>query len=310
MKKKYLVLILIILIPLVFTGCPDQKEDKNQKQSEKPQAEEQKKNPEKLKKLQDDIEAMISMLSGIPVIELKKQEQEQGKEQQSQGGQGQGGQSEDSEQGGGQQSQQGGQSSQQGQGSGQQSSQQNKSQIKSLLQKEMPVNWEQAMKDVQKIHIEWNDYVSEAAKNGVSKSNIDNFENTLNKFTNLILNKKKDEASIYANSLLFSLINFWSYYKLDYPIDVLRLKCLIRNVILYSAVSKWDKVMENFNLSKALIQTLRAASEKEQQEKVNKVDFAIMDLEKAVKINDYPLIRLKGKLVIDNLSDMEKKKEE
>jgi len=298
MKKNKFTLLTIILFMLILSGCMGQEEQQPQQQTQKPANQEKEKDSTKLKKIQDDVEAMIAMLSGIPVIELKKSE-----EQDSQGGGEQSGQSQD---------QQGGQSgTQQSQGSGQQQgNQQNKPEKKSILINEIQVNWVQALKDVQKIHIEWSDYIAQAAKDGVSKNNIDSFDNTLNQFTNLIIMKKKEEAVIYANNLTLSLINFWGYYKIDFPIDVLKIKYFIRNVIFYSAVNKWDKVIENYNLAKTLFQTLRATSEKEQQEKINKIDFAIQELEKVIKMNDYPLIRLKGKIAIDNLKEMEKKKEE
>jgi len=291
----------LICLSILLSGCMDQKQTQ-QSEQKKPQEEEQKKDSTKLKKIQDDIEAMIAMFSGIPVIELKKQEE-----------QGQGGQQEQSSQSGGQSQQSEGiTGSQQGQGttSQQQGTQQSKTEKKSILQKEAPVNWEQALKDVEKIHIEWNDYIAQAAKDGVSKNIIDSFDNVLNQFTTLIIMKKKEEAMISANNLAFSIINFWGYYKTDVPPDILKLKYFIRNVIFYSAVSKWDKVLENFNAGKSLFQTIRATSKKEQLEKVNKIDFAIQELERVIKIKDYPLVRLKGKLLIDNLKEMEKKEGE
>jgi len=305
MKKpinKFAVVALIVIL-FLLSGCMEQKQNQQSGQ-QKPQAEEQKKDSTKLKKMQDDVEAMIAMFSGIPMIELKKQEEE-GQGQQSSG---QSGQSDQQSQ----QSSGGTSGSQQGQGTTgqQQGTQQSKTEGKSILQKEMPVSWEQALKDVEKIHIEWNDYIAQAAKDGVSKNNIDSFDNTLNKFTNLIIMKNKEEALISANSLTYSLINFWAYYKSDVPPDVLKLKYFVRNVIFYSAVNKWDKVIENFNAGKSLFQAIRATSEKEQQEKVNKIDFSIQELEKVIKIKDYPLIRLKGKLLIDNLKEMEKKEGE
>ncbi|MGE5328316.1 MAG: hypothetical protein ACM3KR_02265 [Deltaproteobacteria bacterium] len=314
MKKKNFIFLIVIIITVMFSGCPDQEQKQQQGDTQKSSNEgqsneEQKKDSTKLKKIDGDVQKMLAMFSGIPEEKLQKEEG-QGQQQESQGSDQQGGQSGQSE---GNQSEQGSQTgSQQSQSSGQQQEAQtnNKQKEKSILVTQEPIKWEQALMDVQKIHMQWNDYMPQAAKDGVSKNNIDIFDNTLNQLTNLIIMKKKEEAVISANNLAFSLINFWVYYKVDFPIDVLKLKYHIRNIIFFSAVNKWDIVSQNYNLTKSLFQTLRATSEKEQQEKINKIDFSLLDLEKVIKMKDYPLIRLKGKLVLDNLSELEKKNEE
>lgn len=316
MKKSVnkLLLVITILIPLLFCGCPDE-EQQQQQQPSKTQSEQEDKDSTKLKKIQDDIEAIIEKLSGIPQQELKKQEEEEQKAVQ-EGGGGEEGQSNQGQQGNqnSQNGQQGGQEMQGGQQQGGEASQgmdqQQGAQQKSLIQKQKPVEWETVFKDTQKLHVEWNEYIAQAAKDGVPKNSIDSFGNTLIQFTNFIIMKKKEEAVINANNLLFSLINFWSHYDSKIPPDVMKLKYFIRNVIFYSAVNKWDKVNENINAGKTLFQTLRATADKEQQEKINKIDFSIQEIEKVIKMHDYPLIRLKGKIVTDNLKELEKKDEE
>lgn len=274
----------IIAFALLFYGCSGS----DQQQQPKQQAgEENQKKPDKLKEIEGNVEAMIGMLSGVPNEPAKNQQQ---------GGQ-QDGQQDGQQQGGGQQG------SQQ-QGGGQQQGTQPEQ--KALLEPKPDVNWEQALKDVEKIHTQWNDYVSQAAKDGVPKNNIDGFSNTLNDLTNQIGSKNRTGALLAANNLNLHLSNFWTIYDSKVPPDLKRLKHYLRNTIYYSDLLEWNKVEESMNIAKNLFQTIRATASKEKQDPINKIDFSIQELEKVVKQKNPPLIKLKGKLALDNLMEMEK----
>lgn len=268
-------LLLVFLFVCILAGCT------NSGQQQPPQGQgagKEEKKPDKLKEIEANVDAMIGMLSGVE-NEPAKQQQQQKEQQQQQ---------------------------QQQQGGGQQNAQIGKPEDKGLLEPKPEVNWPVALKDVEKIHVQWNDYISQAAKDGVSKNNIDGFSNSLNEFTNEISLKNRTAALLAANSLNLHLSNFWMVYDSEVPPDLKRLKYYIRNVIYYSDMSEWVKTEENMNRSKNIFQSIRTTASKEKQEQINKIDFAIQELEKVVKQRNAPLIKLKGKLAVDNLVDFEK----
>ena len=265
-KFRLFIIFLIICITIVSSGCSSSNQQQGQSQ---PQPQENEKKPDKLKEIEGNVEAMIGMLSGVP-NEPAKAQQESG---QSQGGQ---------------------------QSGGQQPAE------KGLLEPKTKVNWEQALKDVEKIHTQWNDYISISAKDGVPKNSIDAFSNSLNELTNQIGAKNGTGALLAANNLNFYLASFWMVYDSKVPPDLKRLKYHLRNTIYYADLIKWIKVEENLNVGKSLFESIKTTAPEEKQEAVNKLDFSVQELEKVVKAKNPPLIKLKGKLTIDNLQELEK----
>lgn len=277
------------MISFTFYGCGSG----NQQQQNQPQPQKEEKKPDKLKKIEEDVEAMVGMLGGVPTGSEEGGQQKQG--QNEQGGQqnapdkAQGGQSQDGQQ--------------------KQGEKQPVKQEKPLLESKPQVNWEEAFKNVEEIHKEWNDYIAEAAKNGVSKSNIDGFSNNLDDLTGYISVKDRVPALLAANSLTLYIANFWMSYDGKVPPDVKRLKHYVRNIIYYSYIPDWPSAEKNMNISKNLFQSIRTVSDKEKQDLINKVDYSIQELDRVVKRKNPSLIKIKGKLVADNIIDLEKQME-
>ena len=273
------------MFSFIINGCSSNNQQQGQEQQS---SQENKKDSDKLKKIETNVESMIAMLSGIP----NKPEEEQEEEQE--GGQQQGSQQ---------------QSQQTGQQGNQQSNQQATQQPKGLLQPKPEVNWEEALKSVEKTHTQWNDYAAQAAKDGISKNNIDAFSTALNELTNHIGAKDRAQSMLASNILYLHLTNFWTLYDSKIPPDLKKLKYYIRNVMYYSDMSEWPKAESNFNLCGNLFESIRATTVKDQQEAINKVDFSIQELKRVVMHKNAPLIKLKGKLALDNILSLEKELE-
>lgn len=278
-KKSNIILIAVTMaFSVAFYGCSGGGQTQPPAQQQSGQSE---KNPEQLSKLESEVDSMIGMLSGVPNEPEKKLEQKIQSEQQKK-----------SQQSGGQQ--QGGQQ------------QENQAGPKALLQPKPEVSWEQALINAEKIHTQWNDYVAKAAKDGVSKSNIDGFSTMLNQLTVEIGSKNRTAAILAANNMSLQLANFWMLYDSKVPPDLKRLKHYVRNTIYYSDLLEWTKVDSSMNYSKDIFQGIRTTANKDKQDMINKVDFSIQELERVVKGKNPPLIKLKAKLVLDNLDALEK----
>ncbi len=299
---KALLLITLICV-LVSAGCSNT----NQQQVPQQQsAGQEKKNPDKLREIETNVEAMIGMLSGVPQQPVEPRpdigrqteggQQDQGS-QQTKGGE---------EQSGANNQEGSEQDQQKAQMGGQLGGLEGQT---ALLEPKPLVNWPAAMNDAEKIHIQWNEYISQAAKDGISKNNIDGFSGILNNLTSHIGSKNRAQALLEANNLNLQLANFWMMYDTKVPPDLKRIKHYTRNVIFYADLEAWDKAESNLDSCKDLFQGIRTTASKEQQDLINKIDFSIQEMEKVVKRRSGSLVKLKGKLAVDNITELEKNME-
>jgi hypothetical protein len=336
-KKIFFSCILISLIVLL-SGCPGGEDNKKESGDKKGQGS-QSKNSEALRMMEKDVDDIISMFSSISnepgkgmQSQKTKQQGQQGQQQgsQQQGSQQQGGQQQSGQQGQGQGGQQGGQKGgsqggqqqgqnqqqggqqQGGQQQGQQHGQAGKQKGKGPLELEPEVDWDQAIKSVEKIHTDWNDYTAQAIKDGVGKNDIDGFSNALNELTDHVESRARSQSVLAANKLSYYIAGFWAVYNSDVPPDLKRIKYYLRNVIFYSDMKEWQKTRENLDMAESTFKMLRTSLEKDKSEEVNKIQFSLSELSKVVKDQNYPLVKMKGKLAVDNIisleKDMEKKK--
>lgn len=303
----FLVLILITLL----ASCSD-REGKEQSGG-KQLSEEQQKRSDKLKEIEKNVESLISMLSGIPEEELERlQEKQEMITQTSQGQQGeQQGKQQEGQQSGEQEqdTQQGDQQKQKGkeqnkQQGGQQTLQE---QQRGVLQPKPPVNWQEALSIVEKLHTLLNEFVTDASKAGITSNDIEGFSKVLNTLTNQIKSKNRVEATLIGNDLYFYISNFWTSYNPGVLPDLKRLKHYLQSVIFYSETLDWIKT--NYFMDKSInqLQSLaRASIDKEKQDSLNRLDFSIQELNKVVKQKNPLLIKIKGKLAVDNIRKLER----
>lgn len=299
--SKTITLLLVFTLCLTLTACPD----KNQSSSDQSSQQSQQQGLSILGDIEKKNEQIIQALNGPASMEEKEGEPSQQQSEQSESKQSQGNQSsgQSSQQGGqskGQSSQQGGQS----QGQSSQQGQQNQ-QIQQLGQPVSEEQWTTIDQSVVELHTLFNDYMPLAMKQGASSDLTNNANNALNNLTNKVESRSKIDSLFAANTLYKYLCEF---YALQHEKSASSKQIIynVRNVILSAMVSDWSSANDSMTKLKNSWQNQKPTFDEKQKDPVSKLDLSISGLDKVVSQQNSKLVEIKGKIIIKNVSDLEK----
>ncbi|HEX2944654.1 MAG TPA: hypothetical protein VHT96_01710 [Clostridia bacterium] len=318
-----IVCLAVILSGLLITpGCRKSSQGQNmQLQSAKEKTSQEEQEPKKLKTIETGIESLFETLGG-PSAKIEtggksgggqgqgsqqKSGQQQGSQQKSgqqQGSQQQSGQQQGSQQGSQQQSgQQQGTKSKKGQSSaaGKKTSQKSKTSTPS----NPPEKWAEVDKLVNALHFQWNDFMPEVAKKGADMKFIDSFDTALNNLTTTTASKDKDKVMTSANELYKNIPDLYSIYRTKMSPEVKRLIYYSRNIILESAKDNWEQVKKDNESIEKSWSLFKNTLDKEQQHIADKLNFSIYELKKVTGDKNKQLSGLKGKIVLNNIKELE-----
>lgn len=310
---KVRVIIWFLFICLFMTGCS--KKNENGQQNAQLQAlkekQTQEKESKKLKAIEADIEAVFEVLGGPSVkMEESKSEKdsekqsqqttgEQQKTEQQQSGQQQGGQQQGGQQQGGQQ-----------QGTQQQGTKQEQQGGQQQGTQQAPDKWSEVDKLIQKLHYKWNDFIPDLSKKGADIKLIDNFDNALNQLTTTISSKDKEKVLTSANTLYSHIPDLYSLYRIKLSPEAKRMVYYTRSIILESAKDNWPQVVKDNETIEKSWSLFRNTLESKQKETGDKLNFSIYELKKVSVEKNKQLTDIKGKIVLDNIKELQKTIEE
>lgn len=320
-------LVVISAALIISSGCRKSSPPQGmQLQSTKEKTSEEQE-PEKLKAIETGIETLFETLGG-PSAKIEtggKGGEGQGRGSQQQSGQ-QGSQQQSTQQGGQQSSGQQGSQQQSGQqGSQQQSTQQGTQQqgTKQGSQKKTgsssssgnktsqqkpanpPEKWAEVDKLINALHYQWNDFMPEVAKKGADMKFIDSFDTALNKLTTTAAAKDKEKVMISANELYKNVPDLYSIYRTKMSPEAKRLIYYTRDIILESARDNWEQVKKDNDFIEKSWSLFRNTLDKEQQQTADKLNFSIYELKKVTGDKNKQLSGLKGKIVLNNIKELE-----
>jgi hypothetical protein len=328
MKTKTLFIKLILpaalIFCLAFTGCGQKKQTPNPKAQSLGAEQKGDKIPEQLTGIESNIEKIFTALKG-PAAEVQSgKENKEGQGGQDTGGNQGGQKGGDKEQGGGEKqsgsegdkkksgeegSDKEGGSQGGGQGGGQKGSsgadkQQDKQQGQAAgQQKQDP--WTDITTTVNNLHYQWNSYMPMAAQKGANKALMDNFSKALNSLTNTIIVKNSTNTLMAANFLYAYIPDFYSIYKTESSPEIKRIKYHIRNEMLNSWTANWEQADSDMNALKSSWPIVKNTISKDQQDNTNKLDYSLYELEKVIKDKNQPLIDIKGRVALSNITAIE-----
>ncbi len=312
LTKIIIIAISILFIQAVTAGCSrnqGQQQDAQLQAAKEKQSQE--KESERLKKIESQIEMLFEVLGGPSVKTSEsgddtggqnegtqhggqqKDSQQQGTQQGDQKG---GGQNEDKQQDGGQKGGNQQQGTQQGdqKSSGKQAAQQ------------APDKWSQVGRVINNLHYQWNDLMPEIAKKGAEMKLVDNFDNALNTLTTTIESKDQEKVLVSANKLYSHVPDLYSLYRVKMSPEVKRMIYYTRNIILLSGKDGWEQVgKDNEALDKSW-SLFQNTLEKEQKTIGDKLDFSIYELKKVVTEKNKQLTDIKGRIVLNNIKELQK----
>ncbi len=290
---------------LFITGCAKKEEQKGAQLQALKQNQAQEKESEKLKDIEADLEAVFEALGG-PSVKMDKSGSEKGSEKQDQQTTGEQ-EKTDRQQGGGQKT--GEQQSDKGQGEQTQTSKDQGTQ-KDQQKTQVPDKWSKAEELIQKLHYKWNDFSPDLSKKGADIKLIDNFDSALNQLTTTVSSKDTQKVLTSANTLYSKLPDLYSLYRSKVSPEAKRMVCYTRSIILEAAKDNWKQVVKDNEAIEKSWSLFRNTLESKQKEPSDKLNFSIYELKKVSAEKNKQLTDIKGKIVLDNIKDLQKSIEE
>jgi hypothetical protein len=308
---KLLIFALSVFMILTLTSCTQQKKPVPKATKSE---EEQNKPPKELDELSKAVEKIEKTLvemherSKIPLFlqqeEIKKQEEKKKEQGEQQGGSG-------SEQGGG---------GQQG-GKGQQSSQvelvtpQAKQaepqlevqQMKIEVEKANATQLEELKKGVIELHGLWNAFEAKAVSQFVMQSSIVDFEDALNNLTKSLDSGNIFQSLLDVTQLYKFLPDFYMTYASDYPPEIDKIRFAVKKTQLLGEKKNYEAAKETLNYLTGIWMLTRPKLNKESQDMVNQIEFALSDLNKAIESKNDIIIKPKTEVILKVADELEKK---
>lgn len=317
--KIIFITISILSMPLVTTGCSGKEgQEQNAQLQAAKEKQSREKESEKLKKTEAQIEMLFEALGGPSVKTEESDEEKTGGQQESTQKQGQ---QDDTQHGGGQKDDQqqgtqqgGGQKDDQQQGTQQDGSQkgnqQQGTQQGGKQTAQQPDKWQQVGRITNNLHYQWNDLMPEIAKKGADMKLVDSFDNALNSLTTTIESKDQEKMLASANKLYSYIPDLYSLYRVKMSPEVKRMIYYTRNIILESDKEVWEQVTKDNEALEKSWSLFRNTLEKEQKKIEDKLDFSIYELKKVVAEKNRQLSGIKGRIVLNNIKELQKSYEE
>lgn len=268
-----------------IVGCSKKKA---KSPSKKPSSEKQISND--LKEMQREIETVIKDFEKVFIMQTapppKPQKPKETEKKQSKS-QGQG------EQQGGEKQEEGGQG---GQGSsGKQQSSQGTSTSPGP-------DWPKLEKNISRIHSQWNSYQSEALKAGASMKMVNDFSTKLNELTMILTRQELYQGLHVANDLYVKAAAFENLYETKIPPE-------LKEVIYYGRKATYQSLQEDeFKATKSMQDALntweKIKPKIKDKDKAGQAEFAMKELNQAIKEKDPNLIKIKAQVAQKSIQDV------
>jgi hypothetical protein len=308
---------MLIIFIIGLTGCSKGSAEKKPSNN----AEQKPKAPSELKTIAADLDTIISELdkklkqkNALPMqqnIQLNPQEKSQGEktqEGQTQNNQSQeGGQSQDKQS-------QSDQSQSEKSSSGQSDSSQTQSKQSQTSASQTAPNKTEASKDWQKeferlrnIHTSWNSVMPEAVQAGMSIEARNQFTKALDQLTQEISKQQPGPSLSAALSLYKNYADMAQVFSTSIPAEFYQVKYEIMAAIFEGSQKNWTKAEEHVPKMKEHWLYLGAQAKDTDSKMLSKTEFAILDLEQAIKSKQSDLVMIKGEIAMTNLKSLEEK---
>lgn len=155
------------------------------------------------------------------------------------------------------------------------------------------------------LHEQWNAFEPNAMKSGASPGAVEGFEDQLDLLTNNLAKRDRYGSQLAANRAAAFVPDFLRLYEVKAPPDLLRLRCLVRDVSLKVEAGDWpgsEKVLKEISSVWSRVSAeARSAKEGDTSKITSKIQYAIADLRDAVKARDKITVMVKGNILEKNI---------
>ncbi|MDD3889465.1 MAG: hypothetical protein PHR65_06050 [Syntrophomonadaceae bacterium] len=291
-KSKVIILFLsaFLILGLLFLPACSQKESKPQKPKEssgqKPEA------PPETEKLLKDLDKIIQELDKmIKAQKMPSFQQKEGESSSASSGQKQ----KDGSSQEGSQKEESASSSKQGGSKQQESASSSKN------------PWPSINQGVKSIHQNWNQLEPEAVRAGLPVSSRDHWEKTLSSLTMAASKKNAEESLMATISLYQPFADIAQVFAMTLPPDFFRVKYEVMAAMQESMRQDWEKAALHIPKMQENWESLKVQAKDADPRLISCCEFALRDLEDAIKNQEMELVLIKGEISLDNLKKLEEK---
>jgi len=168
--------------------------------------------------------------------------------------------------------------------------------------KDIAETWKSINTTTRGLHDKWNVLEPLLIKQTVSPEILTEFEDNMDKLTNLAISKNYFGAITTANKLTSFLPKFMAFYKKDIPPTIFVLKYHLRDVVLNAAVENYPQAQESLNQIKEQSQNIKTdLIEKKAKSTAEKFDASLANLQKSLEKKDINLIKINAAITMKNI---------
>lgn len=163
------------------------------------------------------------------------------------------------------------------------------------------VDWAKLHNQSVLLHEQWNAFEPNAMKSGVSPDAVEGFEDQLDLLSNKLAKRDRYGSQLAANGAAAFLPDFLQLYEGKVPPDLLRLRCLVRDVSLKVEADDWPGSEKDLAKISSVWSRVRAEAKGAKEGDASKIQYAITDLDDAVKARDKIVVMVKGNILEKNV---------
>lgn len=168
-------------------------------------------------------------------------------------------------------------------------------------------NWSKEEKNLKELHKSWNIVEMEAVKAGASDSLREEFENNLYILTDKIMNKNISESIIWANELYGSTAKIAQLFKTSNPPEGDIMKYYTTKALLAVEKNNWEEAKNNIEYLHQEWEKIKILMEDKDMQLVGEMDFSIGNMLDTIDIKNKEAGKIKGEIIISNIEKVSKR---
>jgi hypothetical protein len=168
-------------------------------------------------------------------------------------------------------------------------------------------DWQKEFSSLKTIHTNWNNLMPEAVQAGMSIDSRNQFSKALEQLTQDI-SKQKLEDSLSAVLMVYkNYADLNQIFTSSVPAEFYQVKYETMTAIFESSRKNWTAAGEHVPKFKEHWVYFSAQAKEADPKILSRTEFAVLDLEQAIKSKQMELVMIKGEITMTNLKSLEEK---
>lgn len=175
-----------------------------------------------------------------------------------------------------------------------------------LTPKSSGQEWRQESHLVYQLHQDWNDLEPIAVTRGLTTKTQSAMENSLSQLTKSITHQNLMESELAANQVFRYLVEIAALFPGGLPKDLGRLRYHVIETALQGERGNWTEAAAESEKGLQVWRNLSFTLEKAKVKQLHQAEHAITDLNESIAVGSSTLTRIKARIALKNLDQLEK----